>query len=262
MEVVNSNGVVMPFTTHRETTSQNRYKYTLVPGETYRYIATKDDCYHIADEFRLEDVANSIITIDFAQMDDWLDALALGTGKSSKLKDSIALDTKFSSSGERLWPDEQGDYLLCEGYSYTYTLTRHGYAGKSGTLDVTRDENHALVVADGSEHHMVTEDDGGGIVTVEWNLSPAPANPSINTGLSAPWPNFRGGSDNNAVTNAPVPTSAEEGTLYWANKLGSGIDSDAMGSPILVGGDLITYAGNKIYRVDTVTGEILATGTI
>ena len=96
IQVVNSNGVVMPYTTHRETDTQNRYKYTLVPGETYHYIATKDNYYHIADDFRLEEVANSIITVDFAQMDDWLKEIALGTAKGKKYKDSLPLNTKFS----------------------------------------------------------------------------------------------------------------------------------------------------------------------
>ena len=55
-----------------------------------------------------------------------------------------------------------------------------------------------------------------------------------------------------------MPPAAQDGTLYWANQLGVGFDSDAVGSPILVDGDIITYAGDKIYRVDTVSGEIKA----
>ena len=163
-------------------------------------------------------------------------------------------------SGERLWPDENGQFSLCEGYSYRYTLTLNGYVGKSGILDVTRDENNALIVANGDEHYPVMELNGGGAVTIPWFLKQAPVNTSIDTGLFSPWPNFRGGNSNNAVVDYPVPTAAEEGTLYWANKIGSGIDADAVGSPIIVDGCIITYASNKIYRVDTVTGEILATG--
>ena len=496
IEVVNSNGVVMPFTTHRETATQNRYKYTLVPGETYSYIATKDIYYHIADDFRLEDVANSTITVDFADMGDWLSELALGTatgnrykgtlplseaftpanhayqttymdtehnvflwvsGSESKaeiearytqifadavyhgveysvdmisgkktgeklnrflldenpieniltirltketngvtyyqdyqvtfhreltLKDiaakcdgvttmlvqedgnpgfvsnvktyditvsmaaqtldltfaryeentcygeeavgyeifvdgvnvtesgfaAIALDGTINTqtvtvavknakapngtgiytlnilksppveatfamtpenallniyevmSGERLWPDQSGAFQLCEGYSYVYTATEYGYVGKSGTLEVTRNAQNELVAQDGSVSYPVTESGAGGVVAISWTLLKAPANSSIHTGLGSSWPNFRGGNTNNAVTSARIPTAAEDGTLYWANKLGSGFDADAVGSPILVGGDLITYAGDNIFRVDTVTGEILAAG--
>ena len=498
VEVVNSNGVVMPFTTHRETATQNRYRYTLVPGETYHYIATRDQSYHIADDFRLEEVANSTITVDFSQMDDWLSDLSLGTSSGRKYRDTIALNQTFGSgthgyeavlsdtehnvylwadtdeegveiqaiytqlfstdlyhgreyrldvdagsttgvklsrflmdenpventltirltreengityyqdyqvalkrsltlqeisarcdgaaatlvrkngktgfapavteyevtvsmaarelllnltaytenlcfgetavgyrilvngtdvtqsgstcieltgtmetqtvtitvendkapggttdytlrilksppvvtafdiapaqallsvyetmSGERLWPDADGTYSLCEGYSYRYTLTRYGYVGKSGTLEVTRDENSALIIRDGGETYAVTETETGGAVTVAWTLAQAQDNPAIDAAIPSPWPNFRGSSDNNALTDAPIPTAAEDGVLYWASKLGEGYDSDAVGSPILVDGDLITYAGDRIFRVDTVSGEILATGTM
>ena len=496
IEVVNSNGVVMPFTTHRETNTQNRYKYTLVPGETYSYIATKDTYYHIADDFRLEDVANSTITVDFADMGDWLDELALGTATGNKYKGTLPLSEAFTPenhgyqttyidtehnvflwvtgsqkntniqaiytqvfadaiyhgveysidmvsgqktgeklnrflmdenpienvliirltkeengvtyyqdyqvtfhreltlkdiaakcdgvttmlvqedgtpgflpnvktyditvsmaaqtldltldryeenkcygeeavgyeifvdgvdvtesglaaialdgsmntqvvtvavknekapegtgiytlnilksppveatfaimpenallniyevmSGERLWPDQNGAFQLCEGYSYVYTATQYGYVGKSGTLEVTRNDQNELVVQDGSVSYPVTESGAGGAVTISWTLPKAPINSAINTRIGSSWPNFRGGNTNNAVTSARIPTAAENGTLYWANKLGSGFDADAVGSPILVGGDLITYAGDNIFRVDTVTGEIIATG--
>ena len=500
VEVVNSNGVVMPFTTHRETDDQNRYKYTLVPGETYRYVATKDTYYHIADDFRLEDVANSTITVDFANTGDWLGSLSFGDAESGSKKGNIPLTTGFSAenhryqvamvdrehlvfvwletagsvknvkaeamytqafngslyhgkpynasinagltagtqlkrllmqenplenevtirltrqengvtyyqdyvvefkrdltmkdltakcdgvtaaivqengtigfdplvkeyditvsmaaqelelafsrytenpcygesdvgyrilvdgidktemgaaaieldgtaetqvvtvtvqnakapegstdyvlnilksppvaasfryepeeallniweamTGERLWPDENGSYQLCEGYSYNYTLTEYGYVSRAGTLDVTRNDSDELVILDGDQGYLVTEADGSGTATILWAMEQAPVNGAINTGLSSSWPNFRGSNTNNAVSDAPIPTSAESGTLYWANLLGSGIDSDAVGSPVLVGGDIITYASNQIYRVDTVTGEILAAGTM
>ena len=496
IRVVNSNGVVMPFTTHRETQTQNRYKYTLVPGETYSYIATKDSYYHIADDFRLEDVANSTITVDFTDMGDWLKELALGTASGNRYKGNLALDTDFTPtdhsyrtsyvdtehiaylwatgsqkdleiqaiytqifsddiyhgkeyvidlvsgkktgeklnrflmdenpientltirltkeengvtyyqdylveftreltlqnivakcdgvtttlvrpngnpgfasgvrtyditvsmaaqnleltmsryldsacfgeeavgyeifvdgvdvtangmanirldgtmntqvvtvmvknakapegtgtytlnilksppvdvtfamspsdallniyevmSGERVWPNEAGAYQLCEGYTYIYTATEYGYVGKSGTLEVIHNDQNELVVQDGDTSYRVTESGAGGVVTINWNLPKAPANSNIQAGIWSPWPNFRGSNTNNAVTDFRVPTSAEDGTLYWANKLGEGYDSDAVGSPIMVGGDLITYAGDNIFRIDTVTGQILAMG--
>jgi hypothetical protein len=159
-----------------------------------------------------------------------------------------------------LWPDANGAYQLCEGYSYVYTATEYGYVGKSGTLEVTRNDQNELVVKDGNVSYQVTESGAGSAVTISWELPKAPVNSSINPGIWSPWPNFRGSNTNNAVTDYRVPTAAEDGTLYWANKLGSGYDADAVGSPIMVGGDLITYAGDNIFRIDTVTGEILATG--
>ena len=498
VEVVNSNGVVMPFTTLRETDTQNRYSYTLVPGETYSYIATRDTYYHITDDFQLEEVADSTIVIDFSDTQDWLKELALGKMSAKSSKGTIALDQKFSAadhayqalyedtgnstylwavtnqkdvtvqaiytqnhpyeiyhgkeksvkltsgdstgkelpnllmlnnpieneltvriskeedgityyqdyvvqlqreltlagitancdeasmtlvqengktgfvsgvktyditvsmaaqllrldftrytdnrcygetdvgyrvlvdgedvtdsdcalieldgsidtqtvtvevkndkapegtgvytlnilkappveatflfdpgdallnisevlSGERLWPDENGNYQLCESYSYLYTATKYGHVGKSGTLEVTRNDQRQLIVKNGSESYAVTESGDGGAVTISWTLPKAADNPSISAGMDAEWPNFRGDDTNNAVTDSRIPYAAENGTLYWANKLGEGYSSGAVGSPILVGGDLITYAGTTLFRVDTVSGEVLATGTM
>ena len=498
LKVVNSNGVTMPYTAYKGTDKLNRYKYTLVPGEPYSYVATYNTYYHIADEFKLEDVSDSKIEVNFSDVSDWLTELAFGSGESSKYKNTIPLKTEFSSSvhsyqvelvdtdyltyvwaattdeeaaiqavynqkfgtslyhnkpytvevdsgkskgtqikrllmyknpientvtlrlmkevdgvtcfqgyqidflrkltlqdlsakcddstvtliqengtvgftpnvtsynitvsmaaqnlnlffsrytentcygeeevgyrikvdgidvtdaggalislsgdlntqrvvisvenekspggttdyilnilksppvetnfvispmhallnihevlsGERLWPDENGTYQLCEGYSYAYTLTEYGYVGKAGTLHVTRNDNKELVVTDGNETYRVTEGDAGGVVGITWSLTKAAVNSSIDTSIVSPWPNFRGNNNNNAVTDAPIPVSAETGTLYWANQIGSGIDSDAVGSPILVGDDIITYASDKLYRVDRITGEILAEGTM
>ena len=497
IEVVNSNGEVMPYEKFREGASSNRYQYTLVPGETYSYVASVYTYYHIADEFTMEDAAGSTINVD-VPTEDWLTALSFGTKTSSKYKDTLSLDMGFSSenhnyqveyvdtehlayvwvsgeadvtieaiynqlfssstyqgkeytlaltsgatsgtqlkrflmdenpygntltirltkesdgvtyyqdylvefartltlesltakcdgaaasliqddgtvgfdsgvkeysvtvsmaadklelalscytdnpvygeeevgyrvkvdgedvteagvaaieldgtietqnvtitvendkapngssdyvlhilksppvaaafqispqeallnihesmSGERLWPDENGNYQFCEGYSYDFALTRYGYVSKSGTLSVTRDENEALILTDGTESCVVTEtEDGGGEVTVIWTLLEAPENSSVDPEITALWPNFRGSSTNNSVVDAKIPTAADNGTLYWANQVGSGIDSDAVGSPIIVDGDLITYAGDKIYRIDTISGEVKKTGTM
>lgn len=498
VEVTNSNGVIMPYTTHRETNTQNRYYYTLVPGEPYSYIATRDTYYHITDTFKLEEVADSTITIDFPAGENWLKDLALGKISAKSGKGTIALNKKFSASdhlyqalyedtgnstylwaatnqkdatiqaiytqrhpyeiyhgkdkklavtsaiaegkelsnilmlnnpveneltvrvsreengvtyyqdyvvqlkreltlagiaancdgapmtliqengktgfvpsvktyditvsmaaqllrldftrytdnrcygetdvgyrilvdgedvtgsdsalieldgsidtqtvtvevtndkapegtgvytlnilkappvevtflfdpadallnisevmsGERLWSDENGKYQLCESYSYLYTLTEYGYVGKTGTLEVTRNDQRQLVVLDGDKSYLVAESGDGGAVTISWTLPKAPVNSSIPSGMKVEWPNFRGDNTNNAVTDSQIPYAAEDGTLYWANKLGDGYGSGAVGSPILVGGDIITYAGTTIFRVDPINGEILATGTM
>lgn len=494
LEVVNSNGEVMPYKKFREGTSGNRYQYVLVPGETYSYVATENTHYHIADEFKIEDVANSTINVS-VPTEDWLTDLAFGMSESAKSKGNLSMKTGFNKanhryevelvdtehlvyiwvtgnsgikinamydqvsniqlyhgvnkklsltsgytkgtklnrflmdenpienmltvrlskevngvtqyqdylidftrtltlkdisakcdmatislmqedetvgfdpnvkeysvkvsmaadvfeiytsrymdkktfgeenvgysvkvngeavlddgkteieldgtietqfvnitvenskspkgtteykinilksppvetefivspknallavyevmSGERVWPDENGKFQFCEGYSYDYVLTEYGYISKAGTLDVTRNENEALVIRDENEEYLVSESENGGTVTVKWALAEAAENEEIDEAIKSEWPDFRGNNENNAITDARIPRYAEEGTLYWANKLGKGIDSDAVGSPIIVDGDIITYAGDKIYRVDTVSGEIIATG--
>ena len=494
VEVVNSNGVVMPYTTLRESATQNRYRYILVPGETYHYVATRDTYYHITDDFSLEEVADSTITVDFSAMGDWLTDMAYGVNAAAASKNSLKTDTPFTPAthsytvsyedtelavyawvasseknvsiqtiynqvfsgslyhgkektvdltsgatfGEQLQrllmqrnpiagtvtirltkeengvtfyqdyvtrfnrtltlkdmtaqcdgavaalekedgtkgfapgvktysvtvsmaaqnlelrlsryednpcygeedvgyrikvdgtdvtaeggaiipldgtintqtvtvtvendkapdgtgiytlnilksppvavtfqaepadallhlrdvltgaqqlPDDAGHYLLCEGSSYSYALTKYGYEAVSGTLTVTRDDAGALVISNGMETYPVTETEDGGAATIAWTLNEAAANPAIDPSIPAQWADFRGSETNNGVTNAPLPTAAQDGTLYWANQLGVGFDSDAVGSPILVDGDIITYAGDKIYRVDTVSGEVKA----
>lgn len=497
VEVVNSNGVVIPYTTHKESETRNRYKYTLVPGEQYSYVATSNAYYHIADEFTLEEVANSVIEVDFADMGDWLTDLAFGTGTGSKYKNTLNLNTAFAPdnhsyqlswtdtehiayvwasgaedteikaiykqlfsndiyhgkelqmeltsgmktgvklvrflmeenpientlmirlsrnmdgvsyyqdyevdflreltlknlsakcdgvssvllqkngtvgfaptkreysvkvsmaaklleldfdsyterlcygeeqvgyrvkvdgndvtdagfaeieldgtmntqtvtvtvenpkapngtgtyvinilksppvetsfqltpaeallniretlSGDRLWPDENGNFQLCEGYSYAYALTQYGYVSRSGVLTVTRDDANELIIQDGETQYKVTEQGDGGAATISWTLGKAAANSAIDSSIPSEWPNFRGNNSNNSVTDARIPTAAESGTLYWAMKLGEGYDADAVGSPIIVNGDIITYAGDKLFRVDPITGEILAVGTM
>ncbi|MBQ8830152.1 MAG: PQQ-binding-like beta-propeller repeat protein [Oscillospiraceae bacterium] len=162
-------------------------------------------------------------------------------------------------SDSRVWKND-GTYMICEGFTYSYTLTKYGYVGQRGTIEVTRNAENALVlILDGTEY-AVEEKGQGGAVTIDWALEKAAENSSIDTTIKSEWSDFRGGHNNNAVTDAPIPISAEEGTLYWANQLGEGYDSNAVGSPIIVDGDIITYAGNMIYRVDAVSGEVLATG--
>ena len=178
--------------------------------------------------------------------------------ENNVMEDAL-LNIRETLSGQRLWPDENGKFQLCEGYSYEYALTRYQYISRSGVLTVTQNDRNELVIVDGSEQYRVDGTAGGGAAEITWSMYPAPANSSI-IPVSAEWPNFRGDNSNNAVTSAPVPYLAEEGTLYWAQKRGDGFDADAVGSPILVGGDIITYAGDSIFRMDTMTGEIKASG--
>ena len=498
VEVVNSNGVVMPYTTFRESATQNRYRYTLVPGETYRYVATRNTYYHITDDFSLEEVADSTITVDFSSMSDWLTELAYGSNGAASYKNSLKTDPAFTpathsyaisyadtelpvyawvagggknvsiqaiydqlftsslyhgkektvdltsgatsgvqlsrllmrenpiantvtvrltkeengvtlyqdyvtrftrtltlknmsagcdgaaatleqedgtagfksavktysvtvsmaakelelslsryedntcygeedvgyrikvdgtdvtaagsavipldgtvntqtvtvtvendkapegtgtytlnilksppvavtfrtepadallhlretQTGEQQLQDNEGHYLLCEGRSYSYALTKYGFRAVSGTLTVTRNDAGALVISNGTEDYPVVGDGAGGAAEIAWSLTRAAANPAIDPSIPAQWADFRGSDTNNGVTDVLLPTTAQESTLYWANQLGVGFDSDAVGSPILVDGDIITYAGDKIYRVDTVSGEVKARATM
>ena len=166
-------------------------------------------------------------------------------------------------SGQRIWPEENA-WLLSEGYSYDYMLTCSGFVGQRGVIEVTRNDEGDLILRMGDREIPVTPGDDGISVraVVDVTLTSAPENPDIDPDIPSSWSDFRGNEDNSGVTDAKIPFEGERGTLYWANQIGSGMDSNAAGCPILVDGALITYAADKLYRMDAVTGEILAVGTM
>ncbi len=137
-------------------------------------------------------------------------------------------------TGSRVWPDGEGQYLLNTNGTYTYTVTAYGYVARTGTF------------AAGEENEAVT-------VTLE----KAPAAPRQDLAREGDWTSFRGNLENNAVTGAPVPIRAEEAVLTWANRLGEGLTGGGVGSPILVGDVLYTYANTSVMKVDKNTGEVL-----
>lgn len=167
-------------------------------------------------------------------------------------------------TGQRIWPDADGAYALSDGFTYRYLLTRTGYAGRSGTLKAAYTGSGTLVLQ--IDEASVPVKDGA--AAAEMTIEAAPKNDTL-LSLPAEWADFRGMSyaadgtaggsagSNNAVISGKTPVDADKATLYWSNALGSGRDSDATGCPLLVDDVLIVYAGDTIYRVDPVSGEIL-----
>lgn len=152
---------------------------------------------------------------------------------------NATVNLKEDLSGKRILPDATGRYELLDTYSYSYTVSAPGYLTASGKFTASQ-ENESVSVA----------------------LTAAPVNSSLNPSISAYWSNFRGNNQNNAVTTAPIPIKSEDAVLYWANKVGDGYGGNAVGSPILVDGYIYTYARSTIFKVDTVNGEIVKTGTM
>lgn len=163
-------------------------------------------------------------------------------------------------SGSRVWPDEDGAYPFSTGFTYNYLLTAPGYLGKSGRMTLEEKDGTLQLILDGKAQ---------GADSVSLTLEKAAEGKPL-TKFEAEWPDFRGNSDNNAVTAAKTPIAAADGMLYWAKKIGSfstGIDGNASGgsavsSPILVDSALIVYAGNTLYRINKDTGETIQTGTM
>ena len=135
---------------------------------------------------------------------------------------------------------EDGVYRLIPGTSYTYRITANGYRAKEV-----------------SDYKAPSKEE-----TVAVQLEKASENTSL-VKFEAEWPTFRYDEENNGVVkNIPIPRNAEETVLYWSAALGEGYDSSACGSPILVGDYIYTYAKNQIYKVNKMTGEVEASGTM
>ena len=145
-------------------------------------------------------------------------------------------------SGDRVWPEADGSFPLVETMEYSYTATCYGYVGVQGSLTAAKDSARV-------EIPMTATATGG-----------------IETTISSSWPYFRGTADANGVVNVRTPIQAEETMLSWANKLGDGYSSAAVSCPILItenGYDyLIVYAGDRIFKVDALSGTVVATGTM
>ena len=176
------------------------------------------------------------------------DASAVSTVYTLHVKQQEPVRVRFSTDPKGavvfLWNnvtgrtvfDEDGVFLLTPGASYSYHVTKNSYRG--------------IAVND----YVAPAED----CTVPVTLAPAP-----DAGLTkypAQWPSFRADDCNNGVVGAKTPITAENAVLSWATALGEGWDTGACGCPIIVDGALYTYAGEYIYKVDRVSGEVLASG--
>ncbi len=137
------------------------------------------------------------------------------------------------SKGNRVLPNTDGTYPLYEGTEYDYVVSKNGYVAVSGNI-----------TADGSNLSVTLEE--------------VVFNDQINSNISSSWPSFRGTDDNNTVVDALIPTTADDAVLYWAEKLGSGYGNMAAGCPIFVDGSLVLCASDSLLKVDSSTGEVIA----
>lgn len=130
-----------------------------------------------------------------------------------------------------------GTFTLGQKENYAYSVSAVGYVAQTGSFCAEKD------------------------MEIDIELVPAETNPDIDTELPAEWGNFRGNDDNNGVTDAKTPTSADNAELYWATSIATGGQANgAPGTPIIINGELYSYSGKELLRLDSETGEVLARG--
>ena len=98
MTLVNRHGEELGYTDAREG-AKKVYTYTLVPGEEYAYVATKNTYYHTSKTLTLDKNASNDSTFEVAvQAGDWMTGLWLGDYSDSKSKGSIPFTDKTFSA--------------------------------------------------------------------------------------------------------------------------------------------------------------------
>ena len=141
--------------------------------------------------------------------------------------------TVWDSKNTKL-ESKDGKYAVEPDETYTYLVQKDGYVSQKNTFTLKESS------------------------TIDITLTEATENPNLDRGMTAEWGNFRKGDDNLGITNAKTPYDPEEAELLWAKTIGGGYP----GSPIIVDGDIFTYSASNIYRVDSMTGETVARGTM
>ena len=144
--------------------------------------------------------------------------------------------TVWDSNKDRVAPTD-GKYSVMADAEYTYLVQSDGYVSQKSSFKFSESS------------------------TIDITLAVATENPNLDKSITAEWGNFRNGDNNLGITNAKTPYAPEDTELLWAVKYGTGWAA-APGSPIMVDGDIYTYSGSTIRRLDSMTGEVVTEGTM
>lgn len=144
--------------------------------------------------------------------------------------------TVWDSNKERIAPTD-GKYSVMADAEYTYLVQSDGYVSQKSSFKFSESS------------------------TIDITLAVATENPNLDRSITAEWGNFRNGDNNLGITNAKTPYAPEDTELLWAVKHGTGWAA-APGSPIMVDGDIYTYSGSTIRRLNSMTGEVVTEGTM
>ena len=144
--------------------------------------------------------------------------------------------TVWDSNKDRIVPTD-GKYSVMADAEYTYLVQSDGYVSQKSSFKFSESS------------------------TIDITLAVATENPNLDRSITAEWGNFRNGDNNLGITNAKTPYAPEDTELLWAVKHGTGWAA-APGSPIMVDGDIYTYSGSTIRRLNSMTGEVVTEGTM
>ena len=144
--------------------------------------------------------------------------------------------TVWDSNKDRIAPTD-GKYSVMADAEYTYLVQSDGYVSQKSSFKFSESS------------------------TVDITLAVATENPNLDRSITAEWGNFRNGDNNLGITNAKTPYAPEDAEILWAVKHGTGWAA-APGSPIMVDGDIYTYSGSTIRRLNSMTGEVVTEGTM
>ena len=180
-------------------------------------------------------------TITLQKSDPIHTAVTVTDEQGTVLSDALAV-IYDDRTNTRIWPEEGSTFALVDGLDYTCVATCAGYVGQKVPFTA------------GSQQQQLTI-----------KLKKAAAS-SHGQGVSSDWPSFRKDNSNNGVVSVKAPTTREDAVLSWAVKLGDGYGGKAISCPILItqgGVDyLVAYSDTKIYKVEAITGTVVAEGTM
>lgn len=146
-----------------------------------------------------------------------------------------ALFTIYDKDHNRIWPEE-GKYLLFPDEDYSYSVTKSGYVGQSGTISLSQSELKEFKLVKAPE---ITLPD-----------------------LNADYPGFRSGRDNMSVVDSKTPVTKDTIEVKWERQIGEYVRPTSGTTPIIVDNKVYTVTGNKIYIMDKETGQTLKEGTM
>ena len=144
--------------------------------------------------------------------------------------------TVWDSNKDRIAPTD-GKYSVMADAEYTYLVQSDGYVSQKSSFKFSESS------------------------TIDITLAVATENPNLDRSITAEWGNFRNGDNNLGITDAKTPYAPEDAEILWAVKHGTGWAA-APGSPIMVDGDIYTYSGSTIRRLNSMTGEVVTEGTM